>query len=268
MPLSIRSRDNEKVKWAARLVAQSRFRKESGLFVLEGLRLCLDAVRTGRKPVAVFYTPERREGLEELLDAGDCYEVTGPIFAKISDTESPQGVLCIMQQLPPPVFAPVAGQTYALLDRVQNPANLGAIARTAEALGVSGLVVSGDGCDVHSPKAQRAAMGSLLRLPVWVFPSLEEPIASLRSAGLPVYAAVPDESARQVFDLDFTCGAGVAIGNEANGLRPEIMACCNAMVTIPMAGRAESLNAAAAAAILLWEMTRGKIRNEGRGDGR
>lgn len=267
MPLSIRSRDNEKVKWAARLVAQSRFRKESGLFVLEGLRLCLDAVRTGRKPVAVFYTPERRGGLEELLGEWDCYEVTGQIFAKISDTESPQGVLCVMQQSDAPAFVPTTGQTYALLDRVQNPANLGAIARTAEALGVNGLIVSGDGCDVYSPKAQRAAMGSLLRLPVWVFSSLEEPITSLRSAGLPVYAAVPDGSAKPVFDLDFSRGAGVVIGNEANGLRPEIMACCDAMVTIPMAGRAESLNAAVAAAILLWEMTRSRTQAEGRRNG-
>lgn len=256
MPSSIRSRDNDKVKWAARLVAQSRFRRESGLFVLEGLRLCLDAVRTGRQPEAVFYTPERRNALGELLCVRDCYEVTGEVFAKISDTKSPQGVLCVLRQTPPAPFSPAIGDSYALLDRVQDPSNLGAIARTAEALGVRGLLVSGDGCDAYSPKAQRAGMGSLLRLPVWVFPSLIEPIGAMRSAGVPVFAAVPDAAARQVSDCDFSAGAGVVIGNEANGLRDEIIACCDARVTIPMAGRAESLNAAAAAAILLWEITR------------
>ena len=259
MPLSIRSRDNDKVKWAARLVAQSRFRKETGLFVLEGLRLCLDAVRTGCRPVAVFYTAERRAGLDELLRQGDCFEVTGPVFSKISDTQSPQGVLCVLRQQEASAFAPAPDGHYVLLDRVQNPQNLGAVARTAEALGVQGLLVSGDGCDVYSPKAQRAAMGSLLRLPVWVYPSLEEPIGTMRSAGLPVYAAVPDSQARRVFDCDFTSGAGVVIGNEANGLRPEILECCDERVTIPMPGRAESLNAHAAAAILLWEMARGRL---------
>lgn len=256
MPTVIRSRDNDKVKWAARLVAQSRFRRESGLFVLEGVRLCLDAVRSGYQPEAVFYTPDRQGELQGLSLACECYEVTREVFSKISDTKSPQGVLCILRQPSPAPFSPAQGSTYALLDRVQDPANLGAIARTAEALGISGLVVTGDGCDVTSPKAQRAGMGALLRLPVWVFPSLDGPIGSMREAGLPVYAAVPDRAARRVSDCDFSRGAGMAIGNEANGLRDEIMACCDARVTIPMAGRAESLNAAAAAAILLWEMTR------------
>ena len=260
MPLSIRSRDNDKVKWAARLVAQSRFRKETGLFVLEGLRLCLDAVRTGCQPVAVFYTAERREGLDELLCQRDCFEVTAAVFSKISDTQSPQGVLCVLRQQEAPAFVPAPDGHYVLLDRVQNPQNLGAVARTAEALGVQGLLVSGDGCDVYSPKAQRAAMGSLLRLPVWVYPSLEEPIRAMHSSGLPVYAAVPDSRARRVYDCDFTGGVGMVIGNEANGLRPEILECCDERVTIPMPGRAESLNAHAAAAILLWEMARVRLR--------
>lgn len=224
--------------------------------MLEGVRLCLDAVRSGYQPEAVFYTPDRQGELQGLSLACECYEVTREVFSKISDTKSPQGVLCILRQPSPAPFSPACGNTYALLDRVQDPANLGAIARTAEALGISGLVVTGDGCDVSSPKAQRAGMGALLRLPVWVFPSLDEPIGAMRRAGLPVYAAVPDRAARRVSECDFSRGAGMAIGNEANGLRDEIISCCDARVTIPMAGRAESLNAAAAAAILLWEMTR------------
>ena len=254
----IQSRDNDKVKWAAKLVAKSRFRKETGLFVLEGLRLCLDTVRSGIQPVCVFFTPECRNEISALLGDWDCYEVPGAIFEKISDTQSPQGVLCVLQKGASPAFSPKAGQIYVLLDRVQDPANLGAIARTAEALGLDGLVVSGDGCDIHSPKAQRAAMGSLLRLPVWVFPSLEEPIASLQKAGLPVYASVPDGSALSVSGAALSGGCGMVIGNEANGLRAETIAWCDERVTIPMAGRAESLNAAAAAAILMWEAVRSR----------
>lgn len=265
MPFVIQSKDNDKIKWAAKLVSQSRFRKESGLFVLEGLRLCLDAVATGRVPEAVFYTAgaaSREPALEQLFCLRECYEVSESAFAKMSDTKSPQGVLCILKREEQAPFCPRPGDRYMLLEQVQNPANLGAVARTAEALGITGLVVTGDGCDVTSPKAQRAAMGSLLRLPTFVVSSLDQPIAAMRCASLPVYAAVPGGGAADMTECDFSHGAGVIVGNEANGLREQTIAACDGRITVPMRGRAESLNAAAAAAILMWEMVRPSLLRE------
>jgi len=141
---------------------------------------------------------------------------------------------------------------YVALENLQDPGNLGAAARTAEALGLDGLV-AGSGCDTYHPKALRASMGALLRLPVLRADDLP---GVLRSSGLPCYAAVPERDARSVLICDFTRGGIVAIGSEGHGLTPETIAACGCKITIPMAGRAESLNAAAAATILMWEMAR------------
>jgi TrmH family RNA methyltransferase len=138
------------------------------------------------------------------------------------------------------------------LENVQNPENLGAVARTAEALGLDGLLLSG-GCDVYHHRALRASMGALLRLPVTQTDDLP---AALCQSRLPCYAAVPDAGAAPVTQCDFAHGGVIVIGNEGGGLSEEAVAACGHKITIPMRGRAESLNAAAAAAILCWEMVR------------
>ena len=153
-----------------------------------------------------------------------------------------------------------------LLENVQDPANLGAIARTAEALGISGLLVS-SGCDVYAPKALRASMGALLRLPVEVVDAGavlsgegKTPVSPLltqaEALGFKTYASTPAADAVPVTEADFSGPVLCVVGNEANGVTPETMAACAERVTIPMTGRAESLNAAAAGAILMWEMVR------------
>ena len=144
---------------------------------------------------------------------------------------------------------------YILLENVQDPANLGAVSRTAEALGLTGIIVSG-GCDIYSPKALRASMGALLRLSVLETGDITGTIENAKKNGMKTYASVPDSRAVSVTDTDFSGGAIVVVGNEANGVTEETLASCQGTVTIPMAGRAESLNAGAAASILMWEMVR------------
>ncbi|MDR2752881.1 MAG: RNA methyltransferase, partial [Oscillospiraceae bacterium] len=180
---------------------------------------------------------------------------------KLASTQNPQGVFGTFKSLnaqphaqPMPEHSQAAKphHRWAALENVQDPGNLGAIARTAEALGIDGLVVFG-GCDTYHPKALRASMGALLRLPVAQTDDLP---AWLRRTPLPCYAAVPDASAQPAVRVDFSQGGVVVIGNEGIGLSDEAIAACDSRVTIPMPGRAESLNAAAAATILLWEMVR------------
>ena len=144
---------------------------------------------------------------------------------------------------------------YIAAESIQNPSNLGAIARTAEALGISGLIVGG-GCDIYNPKAQRAAMGSLLRLPVITADNLIDYLLSLKEQGFRVFGTVPDREAKAVTSVDFNAPCVSVIGNEANGLSDEILKICTDRITVPMAGRAESLNASTAAAIIMWEMVR------------
>ena len=143
---------------------------------------------------------------------------------------------------------------YIALENIQDPANLGAVCRTAEALGISGVIAEG-GCDIYSPKAQRAAMGSLLRLPVIRCEDLAETLSYLGENGMKLYATTPDTDAEKITLCDMSGGVVSVIGNEANGVSDEIFELCQ-KVTIPMLGRAESLNASMAAAITMWEIMR------------
>ena len=144
---------------------------------------------------------------------------------------------------------------YIALENLQDPSNLGAICRSAEAIGLDGIIVSG-GCDVYNPKALRAAMGSSLRLPMIESPDIISLISSAKEIGMRVYASVPADDATDIRNADLNGGVIICVGNEGSGLSPETIEVCTDRVTIPMGGRAESFNASAAAAILAWELKR------------
>ena len=151
-------------------------------------------------------------------------------------------------------FTVEKGGRYLALEQVQNPQNLGAAARTAEALGIAGLIVSG-GCDRFNPKALRASMGSLLRLPVMQVEDLASWLKAQNETILTL-ATVPDMRATSICTLDFSGGAIAVVGNEGNGVSEAVLSAVRERVTIPMRGAAESLNASAAATITMWEMMR------------
>jgi len=255
----ITSRENPHIKAAVRLRGSAAQRCASGKFFLEGFRLCADALGSGYAPEELFLTQAAREkyptaGLEQA--AGRVFEVSEGVAQKLGDTQHPQGVfaVCGAESTPRSSTTPPAseGGLYIALENLQDPGNLGAVARTAEALGLDGLLC-GSGCDPWHPKALRASMGALLRLGLLRTGDLP---GELRASGLPCWAAVPDRGARSILDCDFSSGGIVVIGSEGHGLTRETMDACAHRITIPMAGRAESLNAAAAATILMWEMVR------------
>ncbi|MCI5739074.1 MAG: RNA methyltransferase [Ruminococcus sp.] len=253
----IQSRTNAKIKDGCRLTALAKYRREQGLFTLEGLRLCADAAQSGCQVQTLFLTADAEEKGGERLkillkNAQKIYTVTEEVAEKLSDTVSSQGVFAILQMLPETALAIQKGGKYVVLDTVQNPQNLGAIARTAEAFGVNGLIVGG-GCDRYNPKALRASMGSLLRLPVF---ETEDLAATVREIGktVPTFATVPDCTAESICTQDFSGGAAAIIGNEGNGVSEAVLSAAQKRVTIPMRGNAESLNAAAAATVTVWEM--------------
>lgn len=252
----ITSRENPLIKLVAALQVSSEKRKRNGLFVLEGLRICKDACDNGIKFDKLIVSDAAAEkyaaDTEKFsLISDECYKIPDSLFKKISDTKTPQGIIAVAKM-------PVTGSCgidkngkYIALENVSDPSNLGAISRTAEALGVNGIILSSDGCDPYSPKALRASMGTLLRVPVFVTESFAE---TLKSTGLKRYACVVDKTAESIKDQSFGNGSVVMIGNEANGLTDSAKQSADVLVTIPMTGRAESLNAAAAAAIAMWEM--------------
>ena len=258
----ITSRSNARVKAAAQLLSSAAARREEGLFVLEGARLCMDAGQTGIPLRQLFLTrqaleryPKETAFLKER--AASVFLITEEISRRLGDTQSPQGICCICEVLDksPGDDTIEKNGSYIALENIQDPSNLGAVARTAEALGLSGLIVSG-GCDLYSPKAQRAAMGSLLRVPVLRMDSMEAALHACRAQGMRLFASTPRVDALPVAEAGLGPRTVCVVGNEGAGVTRETMALCDALVTIPMSGRAESLNASAAAAILMWEMMR------------
>ncbi len=252
----IESKSNPKIKDAAAL-ADARERKRTGLFLAEGARLCADAAENGVEIVSLFIT-DRAAGtyakyyVTVRAAAAREYRISEDAAARLSDTVTNQGFFCVCRKRTE-TPAPDPAGAYLLTDCIQDPENLGALARSAEAFGADGLIVCG-GCDVYAPKALRASMGALLRFPVIRAESAAEVIRGCTAAGMRAYAAVLQPAAADVRAVKPGGGRVVVIGNEGRGVSPEAAAACTQAVIIPMAGRAESLNAAAAGAVLLWEL--------------
>ena len=259
MNIVITAKNNPKIKETKALLTSAKERKNSGLFVLEGVRLCCDAIKSGCKVTNAFCTENCMEkyGEDIALVKENCdnfYLVSNDVLKTISDTVTPQGVVCVAT-MSTKDFQYENGKKYIALDTVQNPDNLGAISRTAEAFGIDGMIVFG-GCDIYNPKALRASMGALIRLPVKVCESLENEMKKCKKVGINTFATVPDRDAKDITKVDFSKGAFCIIGNEGNGVSQEIIGLCDEKITIKMSGRAESLNAAAAASITMWELVK------------
>lgn len=198
--------------------------------------------------------PESCNVVSEAAD--ESYEISDEIAAKLSDTKNPQGIFCLCRVTDGINDEKIKSDgKYLLLENVQDPSNLGAISRTAEALGIDGIIVCG-GCDIYNPKALRASMGSALRLCVLNRENAVDVIGEANGKGMLTIASTPQSSAIPITQVDFSGGAICVVGNEGNGVSEDLMNICRKRVTIPMGGRAESLNAATAAAILIWEMVR------------
>ena len=258
--LNISATGNPKIKATVRLRESRRERDERSEFFLEGARLCADAALSGAEIKTAFFTEAARSRYPGALDviirsAGECCLITEDIALKLADVKSPQGVFCVCAAKDGPAEKPIdAAGRYIAFENLQNPGNLGAAARTAEAFGITGMIVCG-GSDIYNPKAQRAAMGALLRLEIIKTDDLASLLEDASGKGMSTYAAVPCGDAVPVTDMA-SGGIIAVVGNEGAGLSEEIINACRYRLTIPMRGRAESLNAAEAAAVIMWEMTR------------
>ena len=250
------------MKFAVKLREKDSFRKREGLFFIEGARLSQDAALSGVEIKELFVTEDALVKYSDYVRsvknvAERSFVITGEIAEKLSDTKSNQGVFCVCKTLDKNTIIGKIKYNgkYIALEDVSNPSNFGAVVRTAEAVGLDGVIVSG-GCDIYNPKSLRASMGSLFRMQVAVVDELPLLLSSLQKNGMKVYAGVPDSTAVKITEADMSGGVVCVIGNEGNGITEQTKSASTHLVTIPMKGRAESLNAAAAASILIWEMMR------------
>ena len=251
----ISSKDNTLIKHISKLQKDASYRKEKGQFVAEGLRVCKDCIENNITfDTLILSESFLKKGLEidEIIaNSVEKILVKDYIFDKISDTKNPQGIIGV-GKVPCYLYESLnKNGKYIALENISDPTNLGAVSRTAEALGIDGIIISSDSCDPYSPKALRASMGTLLRLPIYIF---EDFLSKIKNSGMDIFACVVNQG-EDIKEQDFSNGCIVMIGNEANGLTEDAKT-IGKNITIKMEGKAESLNAAVAAAIAMWELKR------------
>ena len=249
---AISSKQNPLCTHMRRLASTRSYREEKREFFCDSPKLLEEALRWGAEIVAVLYTADVT--LPALPATVRAAEVTEAVMKSVSPMEAPQGVVfsCRMRDNTPPKT--LEGSRYLVLDGVQDPGNVGTMLRTADAFDCEGLFLLPGCADVYNPKTVRAAMGVLFRRNIWRC-DLETLSELLHAAQIPLYGAALRDDTADVREIDLK-KAAVAVGSEGRGLSNAVLDRCDRTVKIPMSERCESLNAAAAAAVLLWEMFR------------
>ena len=258
----ISSKENKQVKQLKKLSSSASYRRQEGLFLAEGLRLCTDALKSGAQVKSAFFSEtfsKRNPDFVQVArrEAQSAAMLKDSIFSAVSDTKTPQGVLFVIKTLDKTIdFDKMKDNGKVLaLENIQDPVNLGTILRSAEALGVDAVVLTRGCCDVYSPKVTRGSMGAVFRLRLSVTDHLPALIHMFNETGTS-YAAALDKSACLLPECDFSGKVMAVVGNEGNGITTETISACHHKLYIPMSGGAESLNVSAAASILIWEMTK------------
>lgn len=249
----ITSRANPLLVRVRKLNSRRSFRREEGAFAAEGPKLLGEALRWGAAELeAVICSPG--VSLPELPGWVRVIEVADGLLASVSDTENPQGIVFLCKGKNPAMPDQLSGERWLVLDGVQDPGNVGTVWRSADAFGADGLILCNGCADPWNPKTIRATMGAVFRLPVYES-TLETAAKTLARADIPLYATALREDTEDVRAV-WLGRAAVVIGSEGRGVSPEALELCQKTIKIPMRARCESLNAAVAASVVLWEMAR------------
>jgi TrmH family RNA methyltransferase len=251
----ITSRANPRVRWVRELQSNPKARRREGLFVLEGVRLLQEAERARAAVRLVLHVerlrPPERRLLHGLARRGAEVEmVTEPVMRACSDLEAPPGLLGVVEI--PSQAVPPAATWVLVLDRLADPGNLGSILRTAWAAGVEAVFLTEGSVDPFNPKVVRSAMGAHFGLPL---ESIQLPALKERLEGKALWVAQPKDG-RRYDAIDWRGASALVLGTEAHGVGAELRAWATGRVHIPMADDVESLNVAAAAAVILFEIAR------------
>ena len=249
---TIKSKDNATYKAALKLT-KKKYRDEAGLYLLEGVKPLQDALAMGIPIKDVFLSEDADIAVE--LPAGNPIILDGRLFGAISETESSQGVIAIAEKktYDAAAFSKAAGEgNIVIMDRLQDPGNIGAIIRTAEAAGYQGVIMIKGSGDPYSPKVVRAAAGSLLRMPIVTAEDASAAIGMVKAMGKRL-VVTSLEASRDCFDVDLSGPIALVIGNEGQGVGENLLQAADMRIRIPMAGSIESLNVAVAAGILMYQ---------------
>lgn len=247
---------NERIK-ALRKLREKKARQEQGLFLAEGPHLVEEAVKSGADLDLLVVEEGRLLEYALFLEQAGCPHmvVSRDVMEAVSDTRTPQGILATVRPVLLPFPQEPTAQLLLILDRLQDPGNMGTVIRTADAAGADGVLLSSDCVDVHNPKCVRATMGSIFHLPLWETDDLPAALDRMTGSGWVSFCGQLDGA--NFFERKVQGPRqALIIGNEAAGVREEVSARASHPVKLPMAGKAESLNAAVAAGIMIYDLAR------------
>lgn len=255
----ITSTSNSQVKQVVQLQKKPRLREKEKVFIVEGRKMFEEAKSFLRKAYITenFYEAHKRDS--EYFKHVDYEIVTEQVMKSMSDTITPQGVLAVVNMPEYQLEDMLKGEEINLLilEDVRDPGNLGTMLRTAEGAGITGVILSKESVDLFNPKVIRSTMGSIYRVPFCYVENLRETICFLKHHGVTIYAAHLD--GRNNYDEEkYKKKTGIIIGNEGNGITEDTVMAADVLVRIPMEGKVESLNAAVASSILMYEVYRQK----------
>lgn len=253
----ITSTANRQIRNLIQLVKKAKVRNEQRLFVVEGIRMFREAPGDWIRQVYVSERFRNEHASEGLLEQYPYEVLADHVFEAVSDTRTPQGVLCLLQM---PEYEPEdilcrPNPHILLLESIQDPGNLGTMIRTGEGAGISGIIMNRTTVDVFSPKVVRATMGSIFRVPFVIADDFEETLRGIRQRGIKLFAAHLEGECSYT-EADYTGGCGFLVGNEGSGLSGAAASQADRRIRIPMEGQVESLNAAIAATLLMYEAAR------------
>lgn len=250
----ITSATNNRVKKLVALTQKSKIRKEEDCFIVEGTKMFLEAPKNWIKEVYVAESFLKKCTFTDVLEQTGYEVVSDEVFQKISDTKTPQGILSVLKQ---PHYAledllKAKNPLLVVLEDIQDPGNLGTILRAGEGAGIHGVIMTKGTADLFNPKVIRSTMGSIYRVPYYVTDDILDTVNVLKEKGISTYAAHLEDSV--CYDVpDYRKGTAFLIGNEGNGLKRETADAAIQYIKIPMLGQVESLNAAIATSILMYQ---------------
>lgn len=256
----ITSKDNEIIKHIKKL-KEKKYREEYGEFIIEGAKMIEEAIAEKAKLKTIIICDDcKTQGslTNELMyeiAKFDCIYASEKVFNSITDVVNPQGIIAVVEkQAGDEIKIDYKSDIFLLLDNIQDPGNMGTILRTADSLDMKQIIVSNGTADVFNPKVVRSTMGAIFRVKVIEVESLSKTIKEMKKHKINVYATDLGTD-KSIYDVDYK-KAAIVIGNEANGVSEEVLELANTKIKIPMIGKTESLNAAVASSITLYEVFR------------
>jgi TrmH family RNA methyltransferase len=253
--------------YVSKIIKDASFRKNEGMFVLEGMKMLREACSSGVEVLEIFCDSDTKKDIEffDFLNrTSECFEIEGDIIRKISDVESSYGLVCLCRVPAVKSFDLEKLGEVVVLENVQDPGNLGAIIRSCAAFGVKNLVLSQGSCDIFNPKTIRASAGSVFKVNIVYVENICDFLSNLNNFKFKIYGMVPcsnEESFEILGETTFESKkVALVAGNEGHGISIKTLDCCNARLTIPMSEFAESLNVSVSVSMAIWELFKFKVR--------